>query len=279
MPDTVMDKRGRSLLHVLTLLLLFLGGACTVVSDRSPPEEEVPPEDDDDEQAPTYRDYDGDGFTEDQDCDETSPYIHPNADEGCGDDVDQDCSGDPDDGSEDHDGDGHVYALCTGGTDCNDLLADVNPDAVEVPYDGIDQDCSGADLTDVDGDGYDGHEAGGFDCDDGDSTIHPGAVQDCEDDTDQDCDGHTGYFDDDCCNLWCYCAAGELASGLSCGGGSGAMVYTYHYYPNGSIASIDYEYPNDVTYSCYFEYNGFGQVTEFSCVTAYGGGQTCSGTC
>ena len=62
--------------------------------------------------------------------------------------------------------------------------------ADEVPYDGIDQDCDGADWTDVDGDGFDGAEAGGADCDDGDDAVHPGADEVC-DGVDNDCDAAT----------------------------------------------------------------------------------------
>ena len=43
-------------------------------------------------------DLDDDGFFADQDCDDTDPTIHPEADEVCGDGVDNDCSGAADDG-------------------------------------------------------------------------------------------------------------------------------------------------------------------------------------
>lgn len=83
----------------------------------------------------------------------------------------------------DADGDGFVVD-----DDCNDNDASINPGATEVPYDGIDQNCDGQDLTDVDGDGYDGGE-GGADCDDADVAINPGATDIPNDDIDQNCDG------------------------------------------------------------------------------------------
>jgi len=65
----------------------------------------------------------------------------------------------------------------------------------EIPYDGIDQDCDGADLTDVDGDGFDAAEAGGSDCDDEDATVNPGATEVCTG-VDDDCDGQIDDDDD-----------------------------------------------------------------------------------
>jgi hypothetical protein len=80
--------------------------------------------------------------------------------------------------------------------DCDDGDASVHPDAFEVPYDGVDQDCDGADLTDVDGDGYEAAEVGGPDCRDGNAEVHPdateqcgGADEDCDDRVDEGCPG------------------------------------------------------------------------------------------
>ncbi len=88
-------------------------------------------------------DDDGDGFSEDQgDCDDEDATVHPNASEVCGDGVDRDCSGDPDDGASDGDGDGFVDAACTDGTDCDDADAAVHPDALD-DCDGLDDDCDG----------------------------------------------------------------------------------------------------------------------------------------
>jgi hypothetical protein len=88
-------------------------------------------------------DDDGDGYTEDQgDCDDDDATVHPNASEVCGDGVDRDCSGDPDDGASDVDGDGFVDAACSGGDDCDDADAAVHPDALD-DCDGLDDDCDG----------------------------------------------------------------------------------------------------------------------------------------
>lgn len=72
--------------------------------------------------------------------------------------------------------------------DCDDTDEARSPLAGEQPYDGIDQDCDDADLTDVDGDGFDGGEDGP-DCDDEDAGISPEAQEIADDGIDQDCDG------------------------------------------------------------------------------------------
>ncbi len=77
--------------------------------------------------------------------------------------------------------------------DCDDNDPYVYPGADEVPYDGKDNDCAGdGDLTDWDGDGYDGEAVGGDDCNDGNPDINPGAEETCQDrydGVDADCDG------------------------------------------------------------------------------------------
>ena len=80
-------------------------------------------------------------------------------------------------------------------TDCDDTNEYVYPGAPEVPYDGIDQDCNGADVTDSDGDGYDGTGGGGDDCNDGNPNINPGIKEICYNGLDDDCSGgeDTGY--------------------------------------------------------------------------------------
>ncbi len=74
------------------------------------------------------------------------------------------------------------------GEDCDDADSDIHPGAEEVPYDGVDQDCDDEDLTDVDGDGYDGEPAGGDDCDDENPDANPGALEIPCNDVDEDCD-------------------------------------------------------------------------------------------
>ncbi|MBK9016532.1 MAG: hypothetical protein IPM82_22020 [Saprospiraceae bacterium] len=119
--------------------------------------------------------------TDNTDCDDTAAAINPGSAEIC-DDIDNDCSGQADDGLTitdyylDSDGDGFGNAAISlsscqasaptnyvaNNTDCDDLVAAINPDAAEI-CDGIDNDCSGqADdglvfttyFLDGDGDGF-----------------------------------------------------------------------------------------------------------------------------
>lgn len=153
-------------------------------------------------------DVDGDGVMAEDDCDDDDAGVAPGLDEVC-DGVDQDCDGDIDETAVDAaiwyaDGDGDGYGAsgeaasaceappghASAGGDCDDANAGANPAAAETAYDGVDQDCDGADLTDVDGDGWDAREAGGEDCGDGDAGVFPGAGEVWEDGfTDNDCDG------------------------------------------------------------------------------------------
>ncbi len=122
-----------------------------------------------------YRDGDGDGYSElDGDCDDANPDINPGAEE-LPNGIDDNCSGQIDEGSDRYDDDGDGYSEDQG--DCDDADASRGPGTEEVPYDGVDQDCDGADLTDVDGDGYDSELAGGSDCDDADPAVNPGAEE------------------------------------------------------------------------------------------------------
>ncbi len=147
-----------------------------------------------------WSDADGDGFTPcggpsgEPDCNDLDPEIHPGADEVC-DGADSDCDGVWLDEELDLDADGHI--TCDDGSgvvDCDDDDPDVHPGADEIPYDGLDQDCDGADLTDIDGDGYDGGPDG-EDCDDVQHEIHPGAIEICFDAADNDCNGFINEAD------------------------------------------------------------------------------------
>jgi hypothetical protein len=132
------------------------------------------------------------------DCNDDDPRIGPSQDESW-DDVDQDCDGVIDEGTEGYDDDGDSFSEAEG--DCNDSDADINPLAEETEN-GIDDDCdgtidNGVGSDDVDGDGY-AWWAG--DCDDEYEYAWPGAPE-LEDYVDNDCDGlvdeGTDLADDD----------------------------------------------------------------------------------
>ncbi len=118
--------------------------------------------------GPMPVDADQDGWPEDEDCDDSDPAIHPDADEVC-DGVDNDCDGTVDAGARDapswyHDEDGDEY-----GDYCCVIRACEQPK---------------------------GRVADNTDCDDGDASIHPGAPEAC-DGVDSDCDALTDEDDPD----------------------------------------------------------------------------------
>ncbi|PJE77266.1 hypothetical protein COV05_00235 [Candidatus Uhrbacteria bacterium CG10_big_fil_rev_8_21_14_0_10_48_16] len=172
-------------------------------------------------------DADLDGYSTLLDCNDADASVNPGMPEVC-DGIDNDCSGEIDDGLPivesylDEDGDGYgtgdVVQTCglegyaTQDGDCNDANADIHPGAEDPTGDGIDSNCDDGldngetdpgtddgdtggdtgetDLVDADADG----SYSDVDCDDSDATIYPGATE-VEDSLDNDCDGE---IDEDC---------------------------------------------------------------------------------
>jgi hypothetical protein len=176
----------------LALLLLL---ACPPASDPAPTcvpgQERCNGADDDcDGAVDELFDLDQDGYRVDEpgcralgeptDCDDDDPAVNPGAPEACGDEVDNDCSGLPDD-APDADQDG--VGACG---DCDDDDAFVYPGAAEA-CDGVDNDCSGGADEPWDADG-DGVAACAGDCDDADPGRAPTLAEACND-RDDDCDG------------------------------------------------------------------------------------------
>ena len=93
-----------------------------------------------DTSAPSI-DGDGDGWTEEEDCDDANSAIHPAAEEVWYDAVDQDCDEDDD---FDADGDGH-YPEAYAGDDCDDTHPAVYAGAPE-QCDELDHDCDAVSL-------------------------------------------------------------------------------------------------------------------------------------
>ena len=174
-------------------------------------------------------DADGDGFSDEEDCDDTDPDINPDALEIC-DGLDNNCDGQIDEDLPlatyyaDTDGDGYgdinnPLELCeitdgyvSNSTDCNDLESNVYPDAPEV-CDGIDNNCNGdidEDLLisfyeDADMDGFGnidvsilsctqpaGYVSDNSDCDDSNAQINPEADEILNNGIDENCDGMDG---------------------------------------------------------------------------------------
>ena len=169
-------------------------------------------------------DNDNDGFSSDEDCDDSDPESNPGAEEIC-DGIDNNCDGDVDEGVTstfyaDSDNDGYGNAEITmdaceeqegfvaNGSDCDDTSEDSYPSAEEL-CDGLDNDCDDDIDEDLDVDFYVDSDDDGFgddnnivsgcspdmglstiggDCDDSDASISPLANEIC-DEVDNNCNG------------------------------------------------------------------------------------------
>ena len=185
-------------------------------------------------------DTDGDGFAEGDDCDDDDADVNPDADEVCGDEIDNDCDGNIDDAS---------------ATDVSTFYADTDSDfygdaantqdACERPafYRTNDLDCDDTDAgigapttryADGDGDGFgdltgeavcedvSGYVDDSGDCDDSSADVFPGAVETCNDGIDSDCDGVDSNTCEQDLSLSAVAIVGETAGdriGRSLGGG------------------------------------------------------------
>ena len=145
-------------------------------------------------------DADGDGYAEEDDCDDTNADIHPGQPENC-DGVDENCNGVIDEGFGDSDSDG--IADCIDSEDCdgvdNDGDGDIDEDFADADGDGV-ADCLGTEECngkDDDGDGEidegfdadgDGYTTCNGDCDDSDYNINPDESEISGDLIDNDCD-------------------------------------------------------------------------------------------
>jgi len=114
--------------------------------------------------ATSYVDTDGDGITNETDCDDNDATVYPGAVELC-DEKDNNCDGSVDEGLTfinyyaDADGDGYgdpftleqscemtLGGFVVNADDCDDTNPDINPAAEEIANNGIDEDCDGMDL-------------------------------------------------------------------------------------------------------------------------------------
>ena len=139
-------------------------------------------------------DLDGDGFTQDVDCDDEDPEVNPGAQEIPGDGVDQNCDGV--DGIAPVECSDFEIVDCDGACVPANWLGDGYCDDGNYQYNGVFVDLSCAELDfdngdcevleeDFDGDGF----FRSNDCDDEDPAVNPDAIDIPNDGIDQNCDG------------------------------------------------------------------------------------------
>jgi hypothetical protein len=198
----------------LTLTVLSLLLAC---GDKEPSDSAIS----------NFVDEDGDGYPEQEDCDDTNADISPVADELC-DGIDNDCDGEIDtpdaldalQGWADADGDGfgdpssplqscEAAPLVDNDLDCDDASAEIHPDADEL-CDELDNDCDGETdedsaidagtwYADEDADGYGDADVSTLACTQPSNTVADDS--DCDDSSDQAFPGGTEVcdgLDNDC---------------------------------------------------------------------------------
>lgn len=132
------------------------------------------------------------------DCNDENASIHPDAQEVCYNDIDDDCDGSTDEGCPCEEGSKMMcgidkgeckigWQICIKGnwSDCDGIMP-----SSEI-CDNKDNDCDGKidEIFDVDNDGYTNCSTPIADCNDLDKNINPAAYDICGDGIDQDCDG------------------------------------------------------------------------------------------
>jgi len=124
-------------------------------------------------------DFDQDGFTVEEDCDDNNASVNPANVEIVYNGLDDDCN--PETLDDDLDRDGYAFA-----NDCDDNNASIHPGTIEIPYNGVDDDCNPMSPDDdLDQDGF----LVADDCDDFNSGINPTATEIPNNEIDEDCNG------------------------------------------------------------------------------------------
>lgn len=160
--------------------------------------------------------------------------------------------------------------------DCDDDDPNVFPDAPETPYDGVDQNCDGSDLTDLDGDGFDGAnpdtDPAPDDCDDEDSSVNPDAEEVC-DGIDNNCDqavdegllirsytdqDSDGYGDPSGLQVTCTLPAGNVSNASDCNDQNGNIHPNSTEVCNGMDDDCNDQTDEGVTTTFYADTDGDG---------------------